>query len=432
MMEQTLSLSESLSLHQGKTEQLFAGAVLINEDYALRACGWLEPASFRDARLGQFWSQVKDGKPAASAAMDLGLYFEIAGYMAQVVSSFDVPYLAQTISADRYLIEASSYLGDMARAIGERNVDGLRDLARCVADASPYTGETIPGAVQIGREFEAMLDHIDGRVELTGIPNLDAATGGLEKQTLTILAARPSVGKTALGSQIMQNGAAHGRKVLMFQAEMARAQLWARMACGRLKIAWRDVLAKRVTAAQIQQIKAQSKQLQAEFGDNLLIDDSPNLTNEDIYRKVGAVEPDLVIVDHLDLINRKERGKLNEVIRLGNNSRFGKIIAKEFDIPCLYLMQLNRDLEHRESKRPELKDLRFSGDIEQDADNVVFIYRADYHEGATEEPPKLSKTELIVGKFRNGIRNIAINVIYDLEAQWFYAQTPPGVSNGRR
>jgi replicative DNA helicase len=420
MMEATLSLSESLSLHQGKTEQLFAGAVLIDETYALRACGWLEPASFRDQRLGAFWQQVKDGKPAASAAMDLGLYFEIAGYMAQVVSSFDVPYLAQTISADRYLIEASSYLGDMARAIGERNVDGLRDLARCVADASPYTGDTIPDAQQIGREFEDSLDHIESRTEMTGITNLDNMTGGLEKQTLTIIAARPSVGKTALGSQILQYNAKHGKRALMFQLEMTRNQLWARMACGKVKIPWRDVLSKRATPQQIADLKAASRQLKAEFGDHLLIDDNANATNEDIYRKVAAVQPDIVFVDHIDLVNRAERGKTNEVIRIGNNSRFGKIIAKEFNIPVVYMMQLNREVEKRDNKRPTLVDLRFSGDVEQDADNVLFIYRADYHEDATIAPPKISKTELIVGKFRSGIRNICADVMYDLEAQTFY------------
>jgi replicative DNA helicase len=432
MMEATLSLSESLSLHQGKTEQLFAGALLLDHEYAIHHCGWLLGDTFRDPRLGRFWEQVKAGKAPAEAAMDAGLYMELAGYMNQVISCYDTPYLAQNISADRYLIEAGQYLGDMARAIGERKVEALRDLARCIADASPYMGDTIPSAAQIGREFENALDHIDGRTELTGITNLDAATGGLEKQTLTIIAARPSVGKTALGSQILQYNASHGRRALMFQLEMTRTQLWARMACGRVKVAWRDVLSKRATPAQIAQIKTASKELQAEFGDNLLIDDNANATNEDIYRKIAAVQPDIVFVDHIDLVNRAKRGEMNEVIRIGNNSRFGKVLAKEFDIPVVYLMQLNRDLEQRTNKRPALSDLRFSGDVEQDADNVIFIYRADYHEEATIEPPKVSKAELIIGKFRNGIRNIHVDTLYNLEAQNFAPPTAQENPNGKR
>jgi replicative DNA helicase len=430
MMEATLSLSESLSLHQGKTEQLFAGALLLDHEYAIHHCGWLLGETFRDPRLGRFWEQVKAGKAPAEAAMDAGLYLELAGYMNQVISSYDTPYMAQNISADRYLIEAGQYLSDMARAIGDRKVEALRDLARCIADASPYMGDKIPSAAQIGREFEDSLDDIESRTEMTGISNLDNMTGGLEKQTLTIIAARPSVGKTALGSQILQYNARHGRRALMFQLEMTRNQLWARMACGRVKVAWRDVLSKRATPAQIAQIKTASKELQAEFGDNLLIDDNANATNEDIYRKIAAVQPDIVFVDHIDLVNRAKRGEMNEVIRIGNNSRFGKVLAKEFDIPVVYLMQLNREVEKRDNKRPTLVDLRFSGDVEQDADNVIFIYRGDYHEDATIAPPKISKTELIVGKFRSGIRNICADVMYDLEAQTFYPIRQEG-NNGR-
>lgn len=403
---------------------------MLDPAYARKHCGWLEPGLFLDERLGRFWGQVKDGKDPHQAAIEMGMYFEIAGQMTQVVSTFDTPFLAETISADRYLMEASSYIGDMVKAIHSRDVSGLRALAQCISSASPYTGEALPSSVQIAKEFEAMLDNIGGRSELTGISNLDYAMGGLEKQTLTVIGARPSMGKTSLGAQIAQNNARAKRKTIVFELEMSRSSLWARMACGKLEISWRDVLAKRVTKANLDAIRKTSRALADEYGDYLLIDDTPAMTSEDIYRKVANITPDLIIVDHLDLVNRQERGKLREDMRVGNISRYGKIIAKEFDIPTIYLVQLNRDTEHRDNKRPTMSDLRNSGEIEQDADNVFFMYRPDYYDDATKDPPKISKTEIIVGKFRNGIRNIQIDLMYNLPQQWFYPPQTVG-NNGK-
>lgn len=416
------STPDLLAQHLGQTEKLFSGGVMIDPSYARKYCGWLEPSQFRDDRLGRYWAAVKGGKDPHQVAMELGLYLEVAGYMSQVLSSYDTIYYAQTISADRYLLEASSYLSDIARAIADRDITTVRSLAGCVASASPYTGEAIPSAQQISREFEELLDNIDGEVELTRIPPMDNATGGLEKQTLTVIGARPSMGKTSLGSQIAQLNAKACRKVIYFSLEMSRTQLWARMACGRMEISWRDVLAKKVTPAQIEAIRGKSRELAYEFSDNLLIEDKAMMTNEDIYRKVANIGPDLIIVDHMDLVNRNERGKLREDMRVGNISRYGKTIAKEFNIPTIYLVQLNRDTEKRDNKRPTMADLRNSGEIEQDADNIFFMYRPDYYEDASAEPPKISNTEIIVAKFRNGIRNIQVNLKYNLPQQWFYGE----------
>jgi replicative DNA helicase len=279
-----------------------------------------------------------------------------------------------------------------------------------------------------------MLDNVGGRVEKTHISNFDYATGGLEKQTLSIIGARPSMGKTSLGSQIAQENAKHGRKVIYFSLEMSKMSLWARMACGKLvpPVPWRDVLAKRVSPETIERIKEKSRELALEYGEYLLIDDKANMTSEDIYRKVSNIGPDLIVVDHLDLVGRSNRGREQEVTRLGNISRYGKIIAKEFDIPTIYLMQLNRQTEAvgRANKRPSMGDIRGSGEIEQDADNVFFLYRKDYYEESTTAPPLVSETEIIVAKFRNGIRNIQIKEMYHLDEQWFYPQKKAQGENG--
>lgn len=421
MSDQTVS--DAVHLHQSETERLFCGGVMIDEAYARKHAGWLEPDLFIDKRLGEYWQRVRDGMSANQAAMDLGLYYEIARFMTRIVSMYDTPYLAETIANDRYLAQTGNLLSDIARAISDRDVPTVKGLAEMISQATPYTGDQLPTATMVHREFEHLLDNLSGRVVKTGISNLDAATGGMEAETLTIIGARPSMGKTSLAAQIAQNVAKSGKKVILFSLEMSRAQLWARMACGKLEIAWRDLLAGRGTPAQIKAIKKASADLAAEYGDYLLIDDKPMMSNEDIYRKVANVQPEIIIVDHLDLVNRKTRGNDNEVIRLGNISRYGKVISKEFHIPVIYLMQLNRQTESKErrgNRRPNMADIRGSGEIEQDADNIFFLYRPDYYEDASAEPPKISRMEIIVGKFRNGIRNIQISEWYHLARQRFY------------
>jgi replicative DNA helicase len=422
-------LSQTISQHMTQAERLFAGGVFLDPDHARKTCSWLDPGLIRDEKLRKFWEMILAGRDEGEAAVDAGAYFEIASYMNQVTSLFDTPAFAKSIADDRYLIEASTYLGDMAKTIARRDLGGLKALAECIANAAPYTGESIPDAYAISAEFEELLDNLDGRVETTGITNFDRATGGLEKETLTVIAARPSMGKTSLGLQIAQDNAGRGRKVLLFSLEMSRASLWARMACGKLQIAWRDVLAKRVSPQDIARIKGKSQELAKLYGSNLRVDDISSQTSEDVYRKVSTVEPDLIIVDHMGLLNRAERGRVNDVVLMGNVSRMGKVIAKQFGIPAIYLVQLSRAVTQRDSKIPDMSDLRASGEIEENADNIIFIHRKDYYEDPTETPPVVSETQLIVSKFRNGVRNINVNVEYHLDKQWFY---PPATEQARR
>jgi replicative DNA helicase len=415
-------LISQLSLHQSEAEKLFAGAVMVDDEYARETCAWLSPAMLREEKIRKFWELVLSGTAAHEAAMEVQSYFEFLGYVSRVPTSQNVPIYANTIGIDFHLKNSAVVLTDMARAISDRDTDKLRALAQSIADSTPVINDAVPTAVEVGLEFQAMLNtDLAARSELTGIANLDGATGGLEKQTLTLIAARPSMGKSALGIQIAQWKATceKDKRVMLFSLEMNRKSIFARMACGRLRVSWRDVRSGRAEyefPGTIENLGKEASRLIDEMEDRLLIDDTGNMSMEDIWRKVSRYRPDLVIIDHMGLVSSAEQ---NEVLALGQISRMGKVMAKQFDIPVIMLYQLNRGTESRDNKRPTMKDIRGSGKIEENADNIFFLYRADYYDDAKPENQKTSETEINIAKFRDGIRNIRVELVYHLDEQRF-------------
>lgn len=416
----TESLNETLALHQAEAERLFAGAVMLDADYVRETCGWLAPEKIHNETIRDFWRRVREGTDPHQAAMDLKAYYEFLTYITKIESSYNATVFANTISADCYLGESGRTLSEMARAISSRDINTLRSLANSITENSPDSGDNIPTAAEVGLEFQVMLDNLDGRSENTGIRLLDDATGGLEKQTLTVIAARPSMGKSALGIQICKFKAEHeGKRVLLFSLEMNRKSIWARMACGEEKIAWRDVRAGRASGLQIQALKDRSANLMDRLDTRLLIDDTSSMSMEDVWRKISRYRPEFVVIDHMGLVSSREE---NEVLALGQISRSGKILAKQFDIPVVMLYQLNRGTEMRDNKRPTMSDIRGSGKIEENADNIFFLYRPDYYDDAKPVQQVTSETEIIIAKFRDGMRNIAVKLLYHLGDQEFRAK----------
>jgi replicative DNA helicase len=271
-------------------------------------------------------------------------------------------------------------------------------------------------AYEVAYAFIDLLDHLEGRSIPTHIIPIDKSTGGLERQTLTILAARPSMGKSSLAWQIARNVAANQLKAYFFSLEMSATSLWAKAACGALGIRWRDVRNGEVTPEQLERIVETATELADCYQDRLWIDDGVN-TTETIRQCVEKRRPDLVVVDHLRLMSDNSA---SEVLRLGEMTGNLKAIAKEFNCAVLCLAQLNREVEKESDKRPHLKDLRDSGQIEENADLVLMIYREDYY-----EPPagkqSFSTTEILVRKFRDDVNNQRIELSFDTVHQWFGA-----------
>jgi replicative DNA helicase len=419
MEGETFSLVDTIVLHHNKTEQLFAGGVMLDPVYARETCAWLDPRMIRDEKLRRYWDLVRNGREPADAAMEAQCYLDVLEHMNQVVSLFHIPHFAKGIAEDVFLHESADRLGEMARAIAERKTEELRKLSQSIFENVPSSGAKIPTAAEVGLEFNISLDDVETIMLPTGIATLDAKMGGIEKQSLVIIGGRPGMGKTVAGLQVAVENARQKRRVIYFSLEMSRRSLWARLACGAARVDWRLIKSRTARPEMVKAVEDESTNLINEIGDYLLIDDSPMTTNEDIFKKVGEYKPELIVVDHLDLVNRQERGKLNEVIRVGNISRMGKIIAKQFNIPAVYLMQLNRDTEKRDNKRPQLSDIRASGEVEQDADIVLFLYRPDYYQ---EEENKLDvvDAEIWLEKVRDGKAHIMAQTKLDLVAQRFY------------
>ena len=240
---------------------------------------------------------------------------------------------------------------------------------------------------------------------LTGTPSgyrdLDEITGGFQPGNLIVLAARPAMGKSALATNIAENASVdHGKAVALFSLEMSEGELAQRFIASRAKINGESLRKGRVKAEQWPKVlKATEKLTQAP----LFVDDSSDLGVLELRAKARRLHQrhplGLLIIDYLQLM-RPEDPRDGRVEQVGKISRGLKILARELSIPVIAISQLSRAVESRPDKRPMMADLRESGNIEQDADLVMFVYRDEYYNPETTEKPGVA--EIIIGKHRNG------------------------------
>jgi replicative DNA helicase len=240
----------------------------------------------------------------------------------------------------------------------------------------------------------------------SGFTKLDRLTSGWQKSELIIIAARPSMGKTAFALSMARNMAVdHGRNVAVFSCEMSSIQLVNRLIVAETDIPGDKIKNGRLNEEEWKQLDTRIKKLvQAP----IYIDDTPAISIFELRAKCRRLKAqhklDIVIVDYLQLMSGPENAGSREQ-EVSNISRSLKSIAKELDVPILALSQLNRSVEMRGgTKRPLLSDLRESGAIEQDADMVVFIHRQEKFGMLTFEDGSSTKgiAEIILAKNRNG------------------------------
>ncbi len=243
----------------------------------------------------------------------------------------------------------------------------------------------------------------------TGYPRLNNITSGLQGSDLIILAARPSMGKTAFALNLARNVALIERKpVAVFSLEMSNEQLSMRLLTSEARID-----SNRLRTGFISQDDWQNATDAAGILNEMpiFIDDSPNITVMDVRAKVRKLyqkhgELGLVIIDYLQLMKAPFRSDRRD-LEIAEISRSLKALAKELNIPVLALSQLNRMLEQRADKRPMMSDLRESGALEQDADIIAFIYRDEVYNKEPDNPKK-GTAEIIVAKNRNGATGVAM------------------------
>lgn len=243
----------------------------------------------------------------------------------------------------------------------------------------------------------------------SGFSDLDKVTLGWQKGDMVILAARPSMGKTALALNFLVNAAFKERKsVAIFSIEMPAEQLMQRLIASRSGVDGSKIRKGDMTDRDSMKVDSAMTELS---GIKLFIDDKTNTISEIGVkaRKLKSTHDDLslIVIDYLQLAkmggNKKFDGETAEVSEI---SKAIKSLAKELGIPIIALSQLSRSVEKRDDKRPMMSDLRSSGSIEQDADIILFIYREDYykHGDATDESDNNSIVELQIAKHRQGAR----------------------------
>jgi replicative DNA helicase len=277
----------------------------------------------------------------------------------------------------------------------------LFDLAQEKATSEFSHIETL-----LKESFERITQLYESGADVTGVPSgfrdLDRITSGFQEGNLIVMAARPSMGKSALGLGVAANLAVRKSvPVALFTLEMSKAEVTQRLMCSEAKVESQRLRTGKLSADDWPRLTASCDKLAKA---PIYVDDTGSITMMEIRskaRRLKAKHPDLglIIVDYLQLMTSGTTAE-NRVQEVSQISRSLKVLARDLDVPIIALSQLSRAVEQRHDKRPILSDLRESGSIEQDADIVMFIYRDEYYSG--EESDQQGLAEVIVAKHRNG------------------------------
>lgn len=294
---------------------------------------------------------------------------------------------------------------------------------------------TISTASELVNETMRLIEESEGKGFMgvrTGFSELDEMTNGLQRGEMIILAARPSMGKTALALNLLEQVAQHGTPAVMFSLEMGKQQLIQRMLCALGQIDSQKMRRHMLGSDDYRRLMAACGEISKL---PMFIDDTPGLSLLAMRSKARRLKErygiGFIAIDYLQLMSSGTRVESRQ-LEVSEISRGIKAMARELDVPVLCLSQLNRAAEQREGHRPRMSDLRESGSIEQDADVVAMLHREDYyHRGdpnwADENPDKVGTAELILAKQRNGPTG-TVNLMWDGSTTRFKSQsysTPP-------
>lgn len=418
--------------HSVEAEQSVLGSLLLDNQAWDRVCGLLQSDDFYGYEHRQVFAAVatlaQHNRPAdvvtvfehlqsVGTAEDVGGLAYLNALAQCVPSAANISRYAEIVhdrSVLRRLVCVGNDIAGAAMRAGTRLVSDVLAQAEAmllqIGDARPGVGQGFVSATELGLRLVDRVQalHAAGANEVigvrTGFHALDRMTAGLQQGDLIVLAARPSMGKTALALNIAEQVAVTDNlPVLIFSMEMGADQLASRMTS---------------SIGRIDQQRLRTGQLRdgdddwGRFTDAvdrfqqapLFIDDAAALTVADLRARARrkALElhrsPALIVVDYIQLMSGS--GDENRATELAVVSRGLKALAKELGCPVIALSQLNRGVELRTDKRPMMSDLRDSGAIEQDADVILMLYRDDYYNKEKSKQPGIA--ELIVAKQRNG------------------------------
>ncbi len=420
-----MALPERVPPQNIEAEQAVLGAMLIKKEAIVEVQEILQPDDFyREAHRIVYEAMLE--LSGNDEAVDLVTLTEQLRKNEQLEKIGGLPFITQLANA----VPTAANVGYHAKIVKEKaELRNLINAATKIASAAYEDTDSVENIMdeaeksilavanrQSGGAFESMKSIVmrtferinvlyESKGGLTGISSgfkdLDKLTSGLQKSDLILVAARPSMGKTAFTLNIAAYCGLHDCKVAFFSLEMSKEQLMQRMMCSE-----GGIDATRLRTGQLDE--GEWNRL-VETADRLsrapiFIDDTAGITVMDLRSKARRLKAehglDLIIIDYLQLMQgRASKNSDNRQQEISEISRSLKALARELDVPVIALSQLSRSVESRQVKKPMLSDLRESGSLEQDADIVMFLYREDYYDKDTENK---NITEIIIAKHRNG------------------------------
>ncbi len=412
-----------------EAEQSVLGAILLENEAINHALEILGPEEFyRETHREIFRAMMElsdhnqpvDAITLTDALRTKGVLEQIGGpaYIAELADSVptaaNVAHYARIVREKAVLRQLATIATDIASSAYEANadVDEFLDTAehRIFEISERRIKPSFHTMPELTRESLRILERLyENRELVTGVPtgfkDFDTLTAGLQPSDLIVLAARPSMGKTALALNIAAYAAMDAepkRGVAFFSLEMSKEQLVLRMLCSEARVDSAKARAGYLSERDFPKLAQAAARLSEA---NIFIDDSSDTTAITLKAKCRRLAKDksnnlgLVLVDYLQLMRSARPGESREK-EIAEISRSLKALAKELKVPVIALSQLNRQVETRPDRRPLLADLRESGAIEQDADVIAFIYREEMYKG--KDSKEAGVAEIIVAKQRNG------------------------------
>lgn len=428
--KQKKKMEERIPPHDLDAEQSVLGSMMISRDAVTLAASKLKPEYFyRDAHTAIYNAILKlyhKNEPidlvTVSSQLKKDNELENVGgrvYLADVVNSVptaaNVEKYANIVTEKgllRRLIDTGSHIiKESFDASGE--VDEVIELAqKNILDISQervrYDFVKLEDVLKtVFDDIQSVFGTEDKIMGVpTGFPDLDKLTSGFQKSDLIILAARPAMGKTTLALNFAVNAAVtHKIPVAIFSLEMPKEQLAMRLLSSEAKI---DTKRLRTANLHEHEYKGLMQALGKLSEAPIYIDDAPGISPMELRAKFRRLKAEadiqLILIDYMQLMRGGKKRSENRFQEVSEIVREVKGFAKEAQVPIIALSQLSREVEKRQDKRPQLSDLRESGEFEQTADIVMFIHRDDYYQSPTGEghPGEASITELIIAKHRNG------------------------------
>ena len=389
-------------------QTIYSALVVMHDDRrpinTVTLCQWLKDRNLLEEVGGMVYvASLADMTPSAAG---IGAYLETVR---------EKHLLRMTIRACTDVVSrVYEYEGHVDSFMDSMERDMMAISQARVRTVTPNVRELVRQAIQDIEDCHLLKGKLSGLA--TGFGDLDKYTGGLQPADMIVIAARPSMGKTSLAMNIVEQVCIEDRNpVGVFSLEMSARALMRRMVCSRARVNMRNVAEGFITEREFPKITASAGKISTS---PLHIDDTSGLSILQLRAKARQMFQlhgiKLFVIDYLQLLNalggpRRLENRQQEVADISTGI---KGLAKELGVPIIVLSQLNRDLEREKNRKPRLSDLRESGAVEQDADAVCFLYKPNCNDGTADDYSDTPPINLLIAKQRNGASGVDVNLIF--------------------